>query len=53
MSERPTTNSFGSERLVERAPMRSRLLASRGGWLKTLEAGKGQERIQLRFAAKT
>lgn len=27
--------------------------ANRGGWLKTLEAGKGQERLQLRFAAKT
>jgi len=27
--------------------------ANRWSWLKTLEAGKGQERIQLRFAAKT
>jgi hypothetical protein len=29
------------------------LIAGRGGWLKTLEAGKGHERIHLRFTAKS
>jgi hypothetical protein len=45
--------SFGRRQVVERWSRRSWLLASRWSWLKTLGAGKGQERIHIRFAAKT